>query len=361
MRQNQPVTEKLAKWAAATSWAALPAAVAHQAKRSLMNFFAVALTGCRDATIETTLASLAAFSSGGRATVIGRRERSMRCPLPSSMPRAPTCSISATPMCRPRSTRPRRWCRRCWRSPRRSWWRPRSPARAGDRPGGCMPHRAGDVAVALQQRLAHHCDLRRVRRRRRQRQAFGTGRRADDMGARPGGDAGGRPVRMSRHRRQKASASATRHAMACGRRCSRRGISPDRRSRSMACRAIITRSAKRRICRSSHDGLGETWEITENLLQALSVRLRRASGARLRAGLAARTSRRLSSRKSWSPAIRCMVARADRPDISTGREFSGQRAACRCGRAADRQGRTRTIHRCMRAGPAVQRCAARSA
>ena len=75
MRQNQPVTEKLAKWAAATSWAALPAAVAHQAKRSLMNFFAVALTGCRDATIETTLASLAAFSSGGRATVIGRRER----------------------------------------------------------------------------------------------------------------------------------------------------------------------------------------------------------------------------------------------------------------------------------------------
>ena len=75
MRQNQPVTENLAKWAAATSWAALPAAVAHQAKRSLMNFFAVALTGCRDATIETTLASIAAFSSGGRATVIGRRER----------------------------------------------------------------------------------------------------------------------------------------------------------------------------------------------------------------------------------------------------------------------------------------------
>ena len=75
MRQNQPVTKNLARWAAATSWAALPAAVAHQAKRSLMNFFAVALTGCRDATIETTLASLAAFSSGGRATVIGRRER----------------------------------------------------------------------------------------------------------------------------------------------------------------------------------------------------------------------------------------------------------------------------------------------
>jgi 2-methylcitrate dehydratase PrpD len=75
MRQNQPVTEILARWAVATSCEALPAAVAHQAKRSLMNFFAVALTGCRDATIETTLASLAAFSAGGQATVIGRRER----------------------------------------------------------------------------------------------------------------------------------------------------------------------------------------------------------------------------------------------------------------------------------------------
>jgi 2-methylcitrate dehydratase PrpD len=75
MRQNQRVTECLAVWAAATAWDALPAQVTHQAKRSLMNFFAVALTGCRDATIETALASLAAFSSGGQATVIGRRER----------------------------------------------------------------------------------------------------------------------------------------------------------------------------------------------------------------------------------------------------------------------------------------------
>lgn len=75
MRQNQPVTEKLAKWATATSWKAVPAKVVHQAKRSLMNFFAVALTGCRDATIETALASLTAFSAGGQAVVVGRRER----------------------------------------------------------------------------------------------------------------------------------------------------------------------------------------------------------------------------------------------------------------------------------------------
>ena len=75
MRQNQPVTENLAAWAAATPWEALPAQVVHQAKRSLLNFFAVALTGCRNSTIETALASLAAFSAGGQAGVIGRRER----------------------------------------------------------------------------------------------------------------------------------------------------------------------------------------------------------------------------------------------------------------------------------------------
>jgi 2-methylcitrate dehydratase PrpD len=53
----------------------LPQVVRHAAKRSLMNFFAVALSGCRDPTIETALASLVAFSGGRGAALIGRRER----------------------------------------------------------------------------------------------------------------------------------------------------------------------------------------------------------------------------------------------------------------------------------------------
>src|SRR5271156_5814444 len=40
-----------------------------------MNFFAVALTGCRNETIETMLRTLAMFSGGHQATLIGRRER----------------------------------------------------------------------------------------------------------------------------------------------------------------------------------------------------------------------------------------------------------------------------------------------
>jgi 2-methylcitrate dehydratase PrpD len=75
MSHNLSVTARLASFVAEAKPHALPPQVAHQAKRSAMNFFAVALTGCRDATIETVFASLAAFSGGREATLIGRRER----------------------------------------------------------------------------------------------------------------------------------------------------------------------------------------------------------------------------------------------------------------------------------------------
>jgi 2-methylcitrate dehydratase PrpD len=75
MLHKPGVTEKLAEFVVATKWGDLPPPVTHQAKRSLLNFFAVALTGCRDSTVETALQSLAAFFGGKVATVIGRRER----------------------------------------------------------------------------------------------------------------------------------------------------------------------------------------------------------------------------------------------------------------------------------------------
>jgi 2-methylcitrate dehydratase PrpD len=40
-----------------------------------MNFFAVALAGCRSGPVEMALHSLAEFSGGKQATVIGRNER----------------------------------------------------------------------------------------------------------------------------------------------------------------------------------------------------------------------------------------------------------------------------------------------
>ena len=73
---HQPgVTEKLAQFVAGARWDDLPAEVVHQAKRALINFFAVALTGCREPAIETALQSLTAFSGGREATIIGRGER----------------------------------------------------------------------------------------------------------------------------------------------------------------------------------------------------------------------------------------------------------------------------------------------
>ncbi len=56
---HQPgVTERLATFVTATRWSDLPKEVAHAAKRSLLNFFAVALTGCRNETFEIALKTL---------------------------------------------------------------------------------------------------------------------------------------------------------------------------------------------------------------------------------------------------------------------------------------------------------------
>jgi 2-methylcitrate dehydratase PrpD len=75
MLEKSGVTGSLARFIVATRWEDIPRGVRHQAKRSLMNFFAVALAGCRTGPIEMALRSLKEFSGGEQATVIGRRER----------------------------------------------------------------------------------------------------------------------------------------------------------------------------------------------------------------------------------------------------------------------------------------------
>jgi 2-methylcitrate dehydratase PrpD len=75
MPDNLAVTAQLGQFVAETQWDALSPPVIHQAKRALVNFFAVALIGCREPAIETTLRSLATFAGAEQATVIGRGER----------------------------------------------------------------------------------------------------------------------------------------------------------------------------------------------------------------------------------------------------------------------------------------------
>ena len=75
MLHKPGVTESLAQHVVATRWDDIPSQVRHQAKRSLMNFFAVSLAGCRTSPVEIALRSLAGFSGGRQVTVVGRTER----------------------------------------------------------------------------------------------------------------------------------------------------------------------------------------------------------------------------------------------------------------------------------------------
>jgi 2-methylcitrate dehydratase PrpD len=69
------VTQILARFAVSACWEDVPDGARHGAKRALLNFFAVALAGCRARAVEIALQSLAEFSGRPQAIVIGRRER----------------------------------------------------------------------------------------------------------------------------------------------------------------------------------------------------------------------------------------------------------------------------------------------
>jgi 2-methylcitrate dehydratase PrpD len=75
MLQKSDVTPTLARFVAATRWEEVPPEVKHQAKRSFMNLFSVALAGCRTEPVEIALSSLSEFSGGRQATIVGRSER----------------------------------------------------------------------------------------------------------------------------------------------------------------------------------------------------------------------------------------------------------------------------------------------
>jgi len=68
------VTPTLARFIVETKWQDIPEKARHEAKRALLNFFAVAIAGCRTEPVELALKSLAE-SGGKQATIIGRTER----------------------------------------------------------------------------------------------------------------------------------------------------------------------------------------------------------------------------------------------------------------------------------------------
>jgi len=75
MLQKLNVTASLARFITGTRSEDIPPNVLHQAKRSFVNFFAVALAGCRTGPVEMALKTLSEFSGGKSATLVGRNER----------------------------------------------------------------------------------------------------------------------------------------------------------------------------------------------------------------------------------------------------------------------------------------------
>lgn len=69
------VSAALARFIAGCRWADVPAATRHEAKRALVNYFAVALAGCDDPDVARARAMLARFSGPAQAGLVGRAER----------------------------------------------------------------------------------------------------------------------------------------------------------------------------------------------------------------------------------------------------------------------------------------------
>ena len=68
-------TQTLARFVAESRWEDIPQVMRHEAKRALLNWMGCALGGCRDETVERTLAALNEFSGPRTASLIGRREK----------------------------------------------------------------------------------------------------------------------------------------------------------------------------------------------------------------------------------------------------------------------------------------------
>ena len=69
------VTATLARFLVASRWEDVPAAVRHEARRTVLNSLGAALGGCRDAAVEHAFAVLRRFAGQPEATLIGRAER----------------------------------------------------------------------------------------------------------------------------------------------------------------------------------------------------------------------------------------------------------------------------------------------
>ncbi|HYG41305.1 MAG TPA: MmgE/PrpD family protein [Bordetella sp.] len=69
------ISQVLAQFVAACRWEDIPDPIRHEARRSLVNYFAVALAGAQDPTLDIAVATYGRFAAGQQAGLVGRPER----------------------------------------------------------------------------------------------------------------------------------------------------------------------------------------------------------------------------------------------------------------------------------------------
>jgi 2-methylcitrate dehydratase PrpD len=71
----KPVSHALCEFVSKSRWPDIPTTVRHEAKRSLLNYLAVAMAGAHDPTLNILVDTLTPFSAGSHCTLIGRAEQ----------------------------------------------------------------------------------------------------------------------------------------------------------------------------------------------------------------------------------------------------------------------------------------------
>ena len=318
----------MARFVVETRAERIPDAVRHEAKRALLNFLATGIRGGHRSDLRNA-AALAADGGAGhgddRRPQRARRRAQRHVPQRRRRQRRRFLrhpSADRDPSDRAGHAGALRAVRAAARARRRSAQRLR------DRRRGRVPDRQFDLAVALPDAgLAHHRELRRVRRGGRRRPAARARCAADGLGAGLRRDAILAAWWKCWACRPRASASATRRATACGRRCWRSAASKARRVRSKAASASSTRWARRRNCPALLDGLGETWELSINAYKPYpgGVVIHPVIDCRAGSARQGRVQDRGHRPHRWCTAIRCS---ASAPTGPTSPPAARRRSAC---------------------------------
>src|SRR3546814_4132256 len=69
------ISQALAQFIGACRWEDIPDSIRHEARRALVNYFAVALAGAQDPTLDIAVAAYGRFAAGRQASLVGRPER----------------------------------------------------------------------------------------------------------------------------------------------------------------------------------------------------------------------------------------------------------------------------------------------